>query len=1136
MSRPGARVITGMGLLLAALVSAGAEPAPPADAEGSEFFERRVRPLLAEHCYACHGDKRQRSGLRLDSVENILKGGDRGHAIIPSQPDQSLLIRAIRYTDDTLRMPPKGKLPEAQVADLIALVQRGAPGPRITSVHRTAPGFTAEFNLAERRQHWTYQPVRPVPLPAVQDRAWCTSPIDFFILAKLEAVGLSPVPPAERRTLLRRVTLNLTGLPPTPREVEAFLADDSPQAYERVVDRLLASPHYGERWARHWLDLVRYAETLAYEFDYDLYHAWRYRDYVIRAFNADLPYDQFVIEHLAGDLLKQPRRHPTEGFNESILATGFFWMGEGKQTPIDVRQEQADRIDNQIDVLGKAFLAQTIACARCHDHKFDAISTRDYYALTGYLRSSHYQQAFLDPPGRITIPVRQLAALKTSIRDQISSQQAPIWLDQAAQASRYLLAARKVIARQVSSEATALEFGLDATRLGRWVTALQQQDTSSADHPLHAWVHLTNLDRVTNEQLEQRRQVLRATLRDQQDKAAQAAASSELFEDFRRPTYDGWYVTGDAFGAGPARAGDLILGEHAERPITRLVTTGAHSGLISNRLQGELRSRSFTINKRYIHYRLAGRYARINLIIDGYMLIMNPIYGGLTAEASSERPIWRTMDVEQWKDHRAYIEVSDSTIPMHKLNPPPFAGRVPEGPGDGYIVLEQVRFSDDAAPPPAVPSPLNLQVLERVRGDNPEALAAAYQDRMIQEIQRWQSGSMATDPDGESGVVLLNWLLHNGLLDGPAHDIAEGSQSAPSSVAGLLQRYRALESALPAPLRGPALADGTGEDEFVFLRGNHRTPGELVPRRPPEVLAGCNPPATVQGSGRLELARHLADPSNPLLARVMSNRMWQHHFGEGIVRTPDDFGRMGQPPTHPELLDYLAAEFVRQHWSMKAMHRLLVLSSTYRMSSRPNPALIQLDPENRLLHHMPVRRLEAESIRDTILAVSGRLDRTLHGPSVLPYLTPHMEGRGRPDPGPLDGDGRRSLYLSVRRNFLTPMFLAFDYPVSFSTIGRRGVSSVPAQALTLMNDPFVVQQARAWADRTLAERGIPPAQRIDALYQDAFARSPSADELRGALLFLERQAARYGGEFEDPKAWADLCHILLNVKEFIFIY
>jgi len=303
-------------------------------------------------------------------------------------------------------------------------------------------------------------------------------------------------------------------------------------------------------------------------------------------------------------------------------------------------------------------------------------------------------------------------------------------------------------------------------------------------------------------------------------------------------------------------------------------------------------------------------------------------------------------------------------------------------------------------------------------------------------------------------------------------------------------------------------------------------------------------PLSASGSGRLELARRLVDPAqNPLLARVLVNRVWQHHFGEGIVRTPDDFGRMGQPPSHPELLDYLAAEFVRGGWSIKSLQRMILLSSTYQQSAAARPAPenaavadhASIDPENRLLHRMPVRRLEAEAIRDTILAVSGRLDRTSYGPSVLPYLTAHMEGRGRPNSGPLDGDGRRSIYLNVRRNFLTPLLLAFDYPVGFSTLGRRDVSSAPAQALALLNDPFVVEQSRQWAQRVLASPGLPASQRLELLYREAFSRPPTRDEFRDALQFLERIAARSENGLDDPAVWADLCHVLFNVKEFIFI-
>ncbi len=376
--------------------------------EGSEFFEKKIRPLLVSQCYECHSaGKKKRGGLLLDSRITALKGGDTGPALVPSKPDDSLLIKAISYLDD-LKMPPRKKLTDEQIADLTAWVKMGAPWPGGDA--KVAADTT--FDLQKRKEHWAFQPITHPVAPQVKDTAWPRNDLDCFVLAKLEAKGLKPAAPADKRPLLRRVTFDLTGLPPTTAEIDAFLEDESPKAYEKVVERLLASSAYGERWARHWLDLVRFAETFGHEFDVDMAEAYRYRDYVIRAFNADLPYDRLVTEHLAGDLLSEPRRHPTEKFNESILGTGFWFLGEAKHSPVDLRVDGADRRNNQIDVFSKTFLGLTVSCARCHDHKFDAILTRDYYGLASYLQSSRYQRAFIDDPERIAAPARKLAALR----------------------------------------------------------------------------------------------------------------------------------------------------------------------------------------------------------------------------------------------------------------------------------------------------------------------------------------------------------------------------------------------------------------------------------------------------------------------------------------------------------------------------------------------------------------------------------------------------------------------------------------------------------------------------------------------------------------------------------------------------
>jgi hypothetical protein len=988
--------------------------------QGVEFFEKKIRPLLVENCYKCHSasSEKLKGGFRLDSKELALKGGESGRAaIVPGDPEKSLLIEAVRYNNTDLQMPPKKKLAQQQIDDLAAWVKMGAPWPADQAV---ALIKKPTFDLKERAKHWAFQPLINAAPPQVKNADWCRSPIDNFILAKLEQAGLSPAPPADKRTLIRRVTFDLIGLPPTPAEIDAFLADESPDAFAKLVDRLLASPHYGERWARHWLDLVRFAESCGHEFDFDMPLAWQYRDYIIRAFNLDLPYDQFLREQIAGDLLPNPRLHPEKGFNESIIGTGFLYLGEAVHAPVDIRDDEGARIDNQIDVLSKTFQALTVSCARCHDHKFDAISTRDYYALVGYMQSTRYQEAFPDPPDKFEKLIEQLHALN----------------------------AKAAVHRHVMS--------LDD--LAGKLTAKEKRDIT---HPLYPWVML---GAVKETEFRRLREDLVAKMQQAILDDAKHAAASIVFERFEKPAFHSWFVTGQAFDAGPVAAGTPFVKSIATR-------TAASSGHLSTKLQGNLRSRNFTISRDKIAFFIRGSGATINLIIDGFQRIRAPIYGGLTFKAAGQRFDWHIMDVAEWKGHKAYIEVLDN--------------------GDEEVDLAEIRFCD--TPPPDAPDSGMVKLLDDSSIASPQQLAEHY----------------AANPP--MGLLSLTFK--------------------PDPM--LASELRRVESQIPAPMRVIAAADGTGVNERVFIRGNYKTPGDEVHRRFLEAIAGADQPLPAEGSGRLELAQRMLSRSNPLLPRVMVNRIWQHHFGEGIVRSVDDFGVMGQPPTHPELLDFLASEFIKCGWSIKSMHRLMLLSSTYQMSSQGDEAAGKIDPQNKLLPHMPVRRLEAEAIRDSLLAISGRLDKKLHGPSILPYLTPFMTGRGRPaQSGPLDGDGRRTIYLSVRRNFLSPMLLSFDYPIPATTIGRRSVSNVPAQALTMLNNPFVLQQAQLWAKRTLAEPNLTPSQRINNLYMTAFARPPQPDELASALQFLSEQQKQYS----DPiKAWTDLCHVLINVKEFIFV-
>lgn len=947
-------------LAAALALSAGLVPEAKADDAALTFFESRVRPVLAEHCLPCHGPAKQKGGLRLDHGSFLMKGGDNGPALVPGDPEASQMLQAVGFADVDLQMPPDGKLPDALLDDLRTWIAAGAIWP---DEPLPLVGAKAVFDLAGRRaSHWAWQPLSTTEAPALAS-PWPRNDVDRFVLARLEAEGLAPAPRADKSTLLRRLTFDLTGLPPSPEAAKAFVEDPAPDAYDRAVDRLLATPQFGEHWARMWLDLTRYAETYGFEQDFNIREAWRYRDYVIRAFNADLPYDQFVREHLAGDLLSSPRLNPEDGSNESILATGGWLMYQTQHAPVDVRMDYADRVDNEIDVFGKTFLGMTVACARCHDHKFDAISTADYYALAGVFRSARQAYVERDPGDEVAAAVQALAPLS---------------------------ARGKALLPAMDASPTPVSLPPDAV----------------------------------------------------------------LFEDFS-DGYAGWFASGAAFGDAPTGASAWM--PLNKRTRLRLPTGVAHSGTLGTKLRGVLRSPTFRLSHDRIQFLAAGKDAQIRLVIEGYQLrdLVPLLFESTLLDVKHGNQFrWLEMGgLGKYQGCEAYLEFID--------------------PGEGYLGVDQILFSD-AGPPPA-----------------PAEYAAP-------EI----------NPDGFKAI---------------------------------LREMDAVQGTIPDPEWALTLADGNGLDEPIFVRGNPRNHGETVPRRFLEALAGPDQPSLGAGSGRLALADRLLDPANPLPARVMVNRIWQHLFGRGLVATVDNFGAMGQPPSHPELLDYLAAQFRADGWSIKHMIRTLVTSETYRMSSVPNdPHAEEVDPANILLHRMPLRRLHAEPIRDALLAVAGTLDPQSGGPSVPAYISPFMGGLRKPaTSGPMDGARRRSIYVELRRNFLPAFLQAFDFPTPDTTHGQRNVSNVPAQSLVLMNDPFVAEQAAAWAARRCEEDAASPEARIEALYWDAFARAPRAEETATALQFLRDQAAPYQGSeaeaLRDPRAWSELCHALYTLKEFVFI-
>jgi cytochrome c553 len=1131
-------------LVLPLRLSASESPA----ASSVEFFEKKVRPVLVEHCGKCHGmsGSKIKGGLRVDSRAALLRGGDTGPAIVPGQPEKSRLLEALRYRNPDLQMPPKGKLTDAVIADLSSWVSKGAVWPDEKAA-ATVVGTT--FDLAKRKaDHWAWRPVHRPAVPAVKNSDWPRSSVDNFILARLEEKGFAPTPPTDRRTLLRRVTFDLTGLPPKPEEICQFLADPAPDAYEKVVDRLLGSPAFGERWARHWLDLVRYADSRGHEFDYAIPNAWQYRDYVIRALNADVPYDEFVREHVAGDLLISPRKNPTDGFNESVLGTGFWLLGEEVHSPVDIRQDLADRLDNRIDVFSKTFLGLTVSCARCHDHKFDAISTKDYYALFGILEGASPRLVRFDSLERNKRVATDLALVRQNGQARIAEALTADASPAITRAACYLLGAREAltgdpaILKEVSTPATVHVSGdfsaafrkrlesiaaarkIDANLLSEWTAAVIAANRDVTD-PLYAWAKLVSVD-SNADRLAAVTRSISDTLRHRGAIAADAVTKTSVIIDYATAGASNWISDEAAFGPGPDLPGVARVGgpepgvRYAEEAaavydrawdgISAKPGSEVEPGALGRTIRAGrvLRTPGFTLTTGKVYYRLRGA-CEAYVAVEGHQLIAGPLHGQIIKQIQAGDGLrWVAHDLMPYKGRRAHIE---------------FAAN----PGSDFAISRVVQADAEPADPWS-PAPELLALLAGASTVSVEGLAAEYEILLRSWTTATESNVSASKCEAAARARFANWLLrHPGLLTGHAiRDVAARLREEQAAIAAGLVK----ESRLAL-----ALLDGNGANERVFVRGSHKAPGEVVPRRFLEALVGSTSYAAQFGSGRQQLAADMTDPDrDPFLARVQVNRLWHHLFGRGLVASTDNFGVLGESPTHPELLDFLADQFVREGWSTKKTIRGLVLSATYRMDSRSDEAADTADPDDLLLHRMRLRRLEGEAIRDAILLVSGRLDSHRFGPAVPIHLTPFLDGRGRPASGPVDGNGRRSLYLAVRRNFLSPFLLCFDTPIPFSTVGRRTVSNVPAQALILLNDPFVHEQAEVWAKKILSSP-FGPRERIEGMYVAAFGRLPDKTECDACLEFLRKQAESRGVTLDNTWPWADLAHSLINAKEFTFI-
>ena len=1048
-------------------------------ANDNQFFETNIRPVLSEKCYECHSSKaaKIKGGLRLDHIELILQGGDSGPAIIQGKPDDSLIVQAIRYDDLDFHMPPKEKLPKKVVQDFEKWISEGADWPDEPVPTLLSSKKRKSFNLEKRKNsHWCWQPITDPSIP--QEVALKQNQIDYFIGKRLSEKGLLPALATDRRTWLRRVTFDLTGFPPTLEEIGHFISDESENAHLTVVDRLLSSNHFGEKWARHWMDLVRYAETCGHEFDYPLEHPHEYRDYLIRAFNLDVPYDQFLREHVAGDLIKEPRKHPSEKFNESIIGTGFWYFHEAVHAPTDPKVDNADRMENQLDVFGKTFLGLTIGCARCHDHKFDAISEKDYYSMAAFMQGSNRQEYPLDAGGAREGIANEIEALCQSAFSSLSVNQDNFQLTDLP--SRYWKGALQLTNLNPDKPVPPISLvenyaranSLNAKTLRSWCMHFNQ---------------LNNLQLLSQGIKSAQNSHIR--LVDGEKSFIQKSQSFANFTSSEIPK--GWKITGEAF---KPRGHQLISFDGSTLFPDRNVLS---SHVLGNRRVGNLRSPHFKIEYDQILVRAKAKKIFMRVVVDNYHMGKHSglLFGGtVIKEANAEGDFnWFSLSPKKYKGHWAYLEFVDRGT-------------------DAYLEIDQVRFANSGTG--KMPDSKFALLLgdDKLEGSK---LPKFIDDFLGKSFNKINEGKFS----GEE-YDFLNYLYSEGLIP------FENEQS----LSELLSQAESIDSGTPHERYTLAMGQGSPFQGNVYVRGSPHKLGEPVVGRNLTALGG-------QSGSRLDLAEQLVSEDNPLVSRVMANRIWMHFFGRGIVPTPDDFGPMGQEPSHPELLDWLASDFQKNNWSVKNLVRKIVLSKTYSQSSLLNPSCdkekVSLDdPQNILLHKMPIRRLQAEAIRDSILSFSGRIDKRLFGPSVPIYKTAFMTGRGGKQNGPLDGAGRRSIYGSVYRNFLSPFMLAFDQPAPFGTKGKRSVSNVPAQSLALMNDPFVIGQCKMMG-KNIFQAKKPKSESINTLFEMITAKPPSQNAQEKLLAFLEIQTKAHGSLNE--QVWADLAHVLINSKGFLFL-
>ncbi|MDP1561151.1 MAG: DUF1553 domain-containing protein [Pirellulaceae bacterium] len=1033
-----------------------------------EFFENRIRPVLVQHCYECHNSHgTSEGGLTLDHALGLRKGGDGGPTIDLSLPATSRLLQSIRHELDGYEMPAgRPQLPDDVAADFERWIATGAKDPR--SEPPTAEQHAAQAAWPEVRQRrlseWAFQPIRRPELPQGSAHS---QPIDVLVADKLQSQNLAPAPPASATSLVRRLFIVLIGLPPTSDQAKYWTqqlqqtdSSDRQRAYERLLDELLASPHYGERWARHWMDWIRYAESHGSEGDPSIVNAHLYRDYLIRGLNQDVPYDQLVREHVAGDLLEEPRLNHELGLNESRLATAHWRMVFHGFSPTDALDEQVRFIDDQINVFSKAFLGLTVSCARCHDHKFDPIGQDDYYALYGIMRSNRPARQVVNQISSLPTQVAALADLKPQIRAALSKD----WLaDKSSIASKLneLAEAKSTVAETVPGF-DLLVRGAQAQKQGRLVSEFWQAERQT-------W-----------------QEFVAAT-------SVEADSQQEI---------SNWLANSTELPTTRQKAGEFAISAEPALALVGIYPAGYYSHGLSAKLAARLTSTNLqlTVPQNMWLQVIGDRDASLRYVVRDYPRD-GTIYPIERLNGQAWR--WQRFDMTYWVGDLVHIELA------HAQDAPLLVA----GQERSWFGIRSARMVPAGAPPPPqVADETNGAVVDAGGDKTPQTVAelvSVYEQAICQAIEDWSNDTLT---DGQA--LLLDAALKQNLLVNQPELLATAQP--------LLTQYQAQEREIEVPVRTPGLVEAEVADQAMYVRGDHRRPGEVVPRRFLSLVDSS--PYQGAGSGRRQLAEDLLRADNPLTRRVIVNRLWHHLFGRGLVATPDNFGKLGSEPTHPELLDWMADRFTAEHhWSLKQMIREIVLSETWQRDSAIAHDSQTHDPEQRYLASFPIRRFEAEAIRDTLLHTASRLELEPLGPAANDPL--HR---------------RRSIYSAVRRNSLDPFLRVFDFPEPSSAVGRRDVTAVPAQSLTMLNAPLVRQTADRLAEQLISDPSIADdRQRLTELYWRCFARAPNERELESSLDYMQRiraaqqQTKQMWDQLQErqTKLRADLTAVLSPIRE-----